>query len=147
MARTIGAVILGYVVIVLFVMITFSVAYLLLGTEGAFQPGSYAVSGAWIAVSIVLSILGAVLGGYVCAVVAKGGAAVKWLAALVLVLGLALAIPTLGGGPEAELARTGGVGNFEAMQSAVQPTWITLLNPFIGAIGVLLGGRWRRSPA
>jgi hypothetical protein len=29
----------------------------------------------------------------------------------------------------------------EAMQEAIQPVWMALLNPVIGAVGVLLGGR------
>ena len=37
--------------------------------------------------------------------------------------------------------RTGEVGNIEAMQSARTPLVVLLLNPLIGAVGVLVGGR------
>jgi hypothetical protein len=34
---------------------------------------------------------------------------------------------------------------FEAMQQAQTPVWVMLLNPVIGAIGVLVGGGAARS--
>ena len=62
MWRAILSVIAGYLAMFLFVFVSFSAAYLTMGTEGAFQPGSYEVSGLWLAVSFVLS-LGAAVGG------------------------------------------------------------------------------------
>ncbi len=62
MARTIGSVILGYLVMVIVVFATFSLAYQAMGVDRAYQPGTYDVSGLWIAVSIVLGILAAILG-------------------------------------------------------------------------------------
>lgn len=36
------------------------------------------------------------------------------------------------------------VGNTEAMMKAQQPVAVTILNPVIGAIGVMIGARLRR---
>ncbi|MDQ3667052.1 MAG: hypothetical protein M3410_10870 [Acidobacteriota bacterium] len=41
MLRAVLAVIVGYVVMVLLVFATFSLAYLLMGADGAFRPGTY----------------------------------------------------------------------------------------------------------
>jgi uncharacterized membrane protein YeaQ/YmgE (transglycosylase-associated protein family) len=121
----------------------FTIAYLLMGTEGAFQPDSYDVSGLWLATSIVLGLIAAVAGGFVCAAVAKSATPPNVLALVVVLLGLAMAVPALTKSA-APQARTGDVGNTEAMQNAKQPAWIVLLNPLLGAVGVLVGARLKR---
>jgi hypothetical protein len=68
------------------------------------------------------------------------------LAGLVLVLGIIFAIPVLTApADEAPQARTGDVGNTEAMQNARQPDWLVILNPLLGATGVLIGARFNRN--
>jgi hypothetical protein len=32
---------------------------------------------------------------------------------------------------------------FDAMSNAIQPVWVALLNPLLGAVGVLIGARMR----
>jgi len=59
---------------------------------------------------------------------------------VVIVLGLALAIPTVTQ-REGLAPRPATVGNMEAMQQARTPPWVAFLNPLVGALGVLLGGR------
>lgn len=146
MVRAILGVILGYVVMFTGVFTTFSAAYLAMGADGAFQPGSYDVTVSWIVVSVVLGLAAAVAGGWVCAVVSRGGRAPQALVALVVVLGLAMALPVItGSAPEGPKVRSSGVGNMEAMQHANQPKWITVVNPLIGAAGVMLGARLRRA--
>jgi magnesium-transporting ATPase (P-type) len=146
MLRTISGVILGYIVMALLVFVLFSIAYVAMGPEGAFKPGFYDVTMLWLVVSIVLSIIAALAGGFACAAIAKHAKAPLVLAVLVLVLGLALAIPALKPAEDAPpLTRSGDVGNMQAMQNAEQPTWLSLVNPFIGALGVILGSRLRRT--
>ncbi len=94
-------------------------------------------------ISIILSIIAAVLGGYVCVIIAKNHKAGMILGIVVLVLGLAMAIPVLMA-PDGEMERTAEVSSMEAMSLAKQPTWISLLNPLIGAIGVFYGSRLRK---
>lgn len=143
MLRSIGAVIGGYVVMFVLVFVTFSGLYLAIGADGAFEPGTYDVSMMWIVTSIVLSILAALAGGYVCESISRGGKAAVGLAILVAVLGLVAAIPPLTAPPSNE-ARTADVPNMEAMMKAKAPAWAALLNPFIGAAGALAGAKLRR---
>lgn len=145
MGRNIAGVVIGYIVMFVVVMATFSVAYLALGAERAFKPGTYDVTGMWIVVSTLLSIAAAILGGVVAAKVGKGRRAASLLAVAVVILGVILAIPTLDAPPTDE-PRTGEVGNADAMMKAQQPPAISFLNPVLGALGVMVGGRLRKSP-
>ena len=148
MGRAIGGVILGYLAMAVFVMLTFTGAFIMMGVDGAFKPGSYDVSAKWMVVSFGLGLVAALLGGWVCSVIAPASKAPLFLAGLVLVLGLIFAIPVLrSSGNDAPKTRSGDVNAFEAMQEAKQPPAIALLNPIVGAIGVVLGGRLRRRPS
>ena len=146
MARSILAVIVGYVVFALFIFVAFTALYLLLGADASFKPGSYHPSNLWLALSTLLGFAGTVVGGYVCAALARGGRAPLALAILVLVVGLFFAFFAPKRSENSEV-RAGNVPNLEAMQKAIQPRWIALLNPFLGVAGVLVGGRLRRNPA
>ena len=145
MYRSIAAVVVGYLVMFLLVFTLFTAAYLAMGTEAAFTPGTYEVSTLWVVISFVLGLVAALVGGYVCAAIARRGKAPLALAALVLGLGLLFAIPMLTA-PKASAPRAGGVPNLEAMRNARTPGWVALLNPFVGAVGVLLGARLKRGP-
>lgn len=144
MLRTVAAVIAGYVVMAAFVFLTFSGLYLAIGADRAFEPGSYQVSLLWIGASVVLGLVAAWLGGRISAAIGKGPRAPRVLAGIVLVLGLALAVPILIGSAPAKGPRTEEVSNLEAMAQAETPAWVALLNPLVGAAGVLLGARGRR---
>ena len=135
-----GSVILGYLVMFAIVFATFSGAFFLLGVERTFQPGSYDVTMTWNVVSVVLSLAAAMIGGVVCVTIAKSPTGPRMLAALVLLLGLVMAVPALTAAP-APPTRGPDVSNTEAMMNARQPVWAALANPFIGAFGVLLGAR------
>ena len=144
MVRKIAGVVGGYLVMVVFVFATFLIAYVAMGTGGAFQPGSYEVTGLWVAISVGLGLIAAIIGGHICSKIAPRSRAPLALALLVLILGLALAVPALRAPDEGPAIRTGEVGNLEAMQHARQPDWMLIANPIIGFIGVLIGARWRR---
>ena len=90
--------------------------------------------------AFLLLFMGAMLGGVVCALVARQAKGPKILAVAVLILGLAFAIPILtqSGATPAE-PRPNALSMSEAMSNAQQPVWAALLNPLLGAIGVLIG--------
>ena len=69
MLRAAGAVILGYVVMVVIVFATLTGSYLAMGSEKVFQPGTYEVTSTWLVVMIVFSLVAAIAGGWVCAAV------------------------------------------------------------------------------
>lgn len=143
MIRVIAGALLGYVVLALLLFAVFNGAYLIMGAERAFRPGSYQVSGLWIGLGALFTFAASLVGGYVAAAVSRGTVAPLVLACAILVLGVIFAIPALGQpdpGP-----RTGDVGNFAAMQYARQPAWTLFFNPVIAAIGVLVGSRLRRT--
>ena len=87
-----------------------------------------------------------IVGGLICAAIAKGGKAPTVLAIVVFVLGLLLAIPSVMAHKQnAGLVRYGNVSQMEAMQKANEPIWVPFRFPIIGAAGVLLGGKIRRA--
>ena len=139
MIRKVLGVIVGYVAMAAFLFAMFSIAYIILGTEGSFKPGSFDVSGIWIVISIVLGLVGAILGGWVCVTISRDKKAAMVLAGFVLVLGIAMAVATLSDSETRTMVRTGEVAMMDAMQSAHQPSWLAFLNPLLGAVGVMFG--------
>lgn len=147
MVRKIVGVIVGYIVMALVVFLTFSAAYLIMGANHAFKPGTYDVSLRWAALSFVLSLIAAIVGGYVCALIAKSTRAAQVLAGIVIVLGILVAIPVLTSTDTRPNRRPDTVPNMQAMQSARTPKWVAILNPIVGAVGVLVGAGIRQKTA
>lgn len=114
-----------------------------MGQDNAYQPNSYDVSTLWLIVSFILGLIGAIVGGFVSTLIGKDTSTPKILAGVVLVLGLMLAV-SVAMSEKSNEARSGEVSNMEAMQKAQQPVWVAFLNPFVGAIGVLVGGNLRK---
>lgn len=144
MLKSVGGVIVGYIVMFILVFVLFSLAYLTLGANGAFKPGTYDVSTLWLAISVIVGLVASIVGGFICSLIAPNSKAPLALVALVLVLGLLTAIPVLMGNDPRPNIRDASVGNMEAMMNARQPAWIALLNPLIGAVGVMLGSRMKK---
>lgn len=142
MGRNILAVIVGYIAMVLVVMVFLTGAYLALGADRAFQVGSYEVTPLWIAIWAPVSFGAALLGGVVCAKVSKHSkGAVLSLVILIGVLGAGNAIYRMtSDAPSPEMqVRSGDVSNVDAMQSAQAPAWMSISEPIMGIIGVMLG--------
>lgn len=140
MGRLIASVLLGYVIMALTVFAGLSLAYVAVGADGAFRPGLYDVSTLWVVVSFVVGFGAALAGGWVARRIARSASGPLVLAVVVAALGVAMAVLTLFGEAADPGVRTGAVGTFEAMSYAQTPFWIMLVNPFVGAVGVLLGG-------
>ena len=145
MLKSILGVIVGYIVMAILSFAIYTCAYLGLGVERVFEAGSYDVSTIWMVIMIVLSLIGGILGGLVCAAISKSKGACKAFAGIVLALGLIISIMTAMK-EHPDTARSGDVPNFEAMQKAQTPTWLCLLTPVLGAGGVLFGAK-RKLPA
>lgn len=145
MVRNILGVVLGYVAMFVFIFTTFTLLYFILGAEGSFESGTYKVSTIWIVVSFILGLAAAMLGGFLCVLISKNQKAALVLAGLVLILGIAMALPVLvDSADEVHEMRNNDVTNFEAMQKAKQPVLALLLNPIIGALGVFAGSKLRK---
>ncbi len=73
-----------------------------------------------------------------------GGKAPLVLAVVVLLIGLALAAAHTATQPaETNETRGASTPNMEAMVKARHPVWVVFLGPFIGAVGVVIGGKLR----
>ena|SRR5436190_9639858 len=146
MARTIIGVIVGYVLMFILNICGFVTLYAVLGPEQSFEPGVYLASTKWIAISFVIFLITGAIAGLVCAVIARGGRASLVLAIAVVVLGLLLAIPGIMKAQiNSKLVRTGDVPSMQAAQLAYMPFWCPFVFPFVSAIGVLVGGKLKRS--
>lgn len=143
MVRKILGVVGGYVFIFAFVVGTFSALYAVLGAEGAHKPGTFEVTMTWIVPTFVLSFIAALGGGFLCYLISRSRGAVTVFAAIVLALGLILAIIQASTDSIIE-PREGPVSNAEAMQKSIQPIWVAIVNPVIGAMGILIGGRLKK---
>lgn len=141
MLRAIGGVVVGYIAMFAVVFCVLTGAYLAMGADGAFKSGTYDVSPAWIAIWAVTTLVAAVVGGLVCVLIARSDKPAMVLAAIVLVLGLAMAGLSLSGNKPDPGPRTADVKNLEAMTKAKEPSWMAIANPIIGAAGVMIGAR------
>ena len=143
MLRKILAILVGYLAMALFIAVTFGVTFAVLGADGVFEPGTFDPSTTWLILSFLLGVAGAMLAGLICKFVARDRKTVFVFAGIVFVLGLALAVPqALSDAPDVE--RLADVSGEDAALYAKQPVWVALLNPFVGAIGILVGARLRR---
>lgn len=145
MARSIIGVIVAYIAMFVLTFIAFVCAYLIVGAETAFKPGLYEASTTWIGIAFLINFVVAIIGGLVCALIAKGGKAPLALAIVVFALGIILAIPAMmKGKANANMVRTGETPQMEAVQKAYWPVWVPFTFPLTGAIGVLIGGKLKR---
>lgn len=144
MVRKIAGVIVGYLALVILVFAMLSIVYLAMGPDVAFRPSTYEASMTWIITSFILSFLAAGIAGYICAIIARDKRAWIALACLVVILGVLTAISVLISSNQVPETRTANVSNIEAMQKARQPAWVALMNPIVGAGGILLGARLNR---
>lgn len=160
MWKAILAVILGYVTMFVWVVVTLlaTMAIDRFVIDGSFvvKEGTSDVTIVYLAINLGLGFIGAILGGVVAAAIAASptNRPVHVLAGLCLVFGLASAVwPLVAGEPaegqpvaETTAANEGAesddmMAGMKAMQGSTAPTWYNFTLPFIGGFGVLLGGR------
>jgi hypothetical protein len=148
MVRTAVAIVAGYAAIALFIMLAFTLLWLGIGQDRAFHPGTTSVTGLWLAGSMPLNLVAAMLGGWVAARIAvdRPQVAVTGLVVVLLLLGFGAAVATgvsVQGDVGPVAPHPPGMGPFEAASAAVQPLWVAWTLPLLGAVGVWLGGSIR----
>jgi hypothetical protein len=146
MLRSIVGVIVGYLVMAVVAFTVYTAAYLGLGTDRVFEADTYALSGIWIGLTIVVTFIAGLIGGLTCAAISKSRTTGLVFALIVFVLSLVFAVPHIMK-DHTPVARTGDVSNLEAMQKAQPPAWLCLLNPFLAGAAVLMGTRMKNTPA
>jgi len=145
MGRSIIAVVASYVAMFILAFIGFTCAYLIIGSGVAFKPAIYEASTTWIGIAFVINIVVAIIGGFICALIAKGGKAPLALAILAIVLGLLVAFADMNKGKKnAGMVRAADTPSMEAVQKAYWPIWVPFTFPLTSAIGILIGGKLKR---
>jgi hypothetical protein len=141
MGKTIGSVILGYLVTVVVFFATFLIASLLMGADRSFHTGSYEISTLSSVLQLGFAFFAGTVGGRMCLAVAREKKAAWILAAAVIVIQLVMDIPTLTGSAEDPGPRTEEVSVLEALRKPQWPVWFALTSPLIIAAGVLTATR------
>src|SRR5262249_48594153 len=119
MFRFIIAVVVGYLVMVVLVVATSSVAFVV--PDVAFQKDSFDVTHGWLAYALAVGRVAAVAGGFVAARIARRRRAAAILAALALIIGLLSAVGNLR--RERPTGSPAGLTTTERASRMVQPTW------------------------
>jgi len=145
MVRSVLAVIVGYILMFILQVAAFMTIYTIVGANWSFRTGTYDASNRWTLMQFAVVLITAAIAGFVCAMISKGGKAPLALAGLVLLLGLVMAtLKVATQAPDTHDVRPAVVSNMEAMQKARHPAWVIFLGPFIGAAGVVIGGKLKR---
>ena len=145
MARSIIGVIVGYVTMFILNFCIFVGVYQVIGPDNAFKPHRFLASNRWILMTVVATFITAIIAGFICAAIAKGGKAPLALAILIIVFGLLLAIPAvMKGKANADMIRMGNVPSMDAAQKAYWPVWTPFALPIIQGIGAVIGGKLKR---
>jgi hypothetical protein len=140
--RAIVAVIVGYVALVCAVFALLTASWMILGADGAFEPGTYQQSPTWLVVASVAGLIAAIIGGLVCALIAvKKSKAPTVLLCIVLILGILELVVNLTSDRGEPLPRTGSVTMTQAIEQAQPPIVFLIIMPIVGAIGVGIGAR------
>ncbi len=142
MLRPVLGVIVSYAALFFLWSALFFGAYALLGPERVFQPDSYEVSTVWLGLTGIITFFGAMAGGYLCACISRSNRACQVLAFVVFLIAIFLCIKAMRRDVGGLHIRAGEVTKWEAVDLAVVPTWMHVLNPVIGAAGILLGARF-----
>ncbi len=142
MLRSILGVVAGFIVMSVLVMVLFLALAFSLGADGVFQPGSFKATAMVDFASLGISLIAALIGGWLCSLIARKRTPVLVLAGAVLVFGLISAVMNVSK-PEPGL-RDPTLKPFEVMEQAraksKDTNWVGFCFPLIGAAGIMLGG-------
>jgi len=141
MIRMILGVIVGYFIMALLIFTGLPAAYLSLGTDRVFAPGTYQVSALWLVTNITISTIAAFIGCFAAGLIAKRSKAALILCGVMLVLGLTMAVGQVVSPKPDPGPRDGAVANLDAMMKARQPDWYMFTIPVIGGIAAVAAER------
>ena len=116
----------------------------ILGVDTVLEPGRFETVAAYDVYAVVIGIVGAVLGGWLCMRIGRSRPAVIVFAGLAFAGGMTNAYAQHA--KPAPGPRAPGVSVMEAVNARQEPAWFTLLMPCLGVVGVLIGGRGDSRP-
>lgn len=144
MLKSIVAIIVSYLVVVLLFSAVFLGLYFALGVERVFQPDSYEVSTLWLVLTMAGSFFGWMFGGWLCIAISKSLRVGRVFALIVFVLTAITCLSQLNRENEGPHVRAGEVTFFETFGREVTPRWFHFVNPLLSLAGVLAGARVKR---
>ncbi|MDH3492271.1 MAG: hypothetical protein OEM82_01885 [Acidobacteriota bacterium] len=139
MLKNVLGVIVAYIFVAVFTIICLFGVYGVMGTDWAFKPESFEASTGWSIASIIFGFIGALISGRICLAISKSKGAVKFLAAVFIVLGMSLAVYTMMQ-PKPTEKRPAEMTFMAAGEQAYSPDWYNFAIPLVGAAGALIGG-------
>ena len=143
MGKSIIAVVISYIAMMVAFFAVFTALYLALGAERVFEPGTFKVTPLWIALALAAAVSAGVLGGYLCFAISGSLRACQVMAVIVFVLALVMCIPSMTA-DQTPRPRSGDLPTMEAMQQGQAPIWMHLLSAAFFGGGVVLGARMKR---
>ena len=147
--KSVVSILFGYLIMTAWVVGTLTLGWSTLGQSVLFKEGSYQVTNIWLILSIGLSLVGAVFGGYACTMLAQERQPVRVLALVVLGVGLLFAVIEARSHRSDEVVPTSHqaaveiLSFYEARSVAIEPYWYNFLMAPVGAVGVYIGGMLR----
>ncbi len=145
MLRSIVAVVVTYIVMVILIMGAFTGMWFGLGPDRLLQPGSYQGNMLITIAAPAITLICGLFGGWMCAKIGRSGKPVIVLAGVVLVLDMLTAYFTLQK-PEPTGPREPGLTAAQIMEKGREPAWLAIFNPIAGAATVLIGGLLMAAP-
>ena len=133
-------VVASYIVMMILVTGLWLLGFLALGLDRIFQADTYEVTGLCVGMSLLISIISSIVGGYLCAVISGSLGACKALAVIVFTIGYLMCFPKM---REDAHVRAGEVPLSEVMNLAQMPVWMYAVTPALGAIFILVGARMK----
>lgn len=140
MGRGSLAVLAGFLAMSGAAFISFTVAFFLMSDR--VRPPPLEPSQSWAAVSALLGLLAALIGGVVCGGLSSGWVPSWVLAGLAVVIGFVYASACLAWGEPGPRALD--QGTLESQLGLRSPTWLLCANPILDVVGIILGARWMR---
>jgi hypothetical protein len=137
MFRIIAGIVVGWIVMGMLVMATFGITMLALGWEGTLQPDSYWTTDTFNIIVLIGGLLAAIVGGAMCALIAKSTKAVVALVAIMLVIGIGSAVMNMNK-PDPP-ARTGEPTFEDIATHGKEPTWFAFGKVGTAVVGLLIG--------
>lgn len=145
MVRTIAAIVVGYIVIVLLVLGLGVAAYAGIGIENAYQDKSWHATPIIGVLTLISGVFAAVVGGWVAGKIDAKPRGSRGLAGVLLVLGLGMAaLQTTWPAPPPRTEPATMKLAMEHSSDHRDPAWVTWLLPLIGSVGVIVGGAGTR---
>jgi len=143
MVRYALAIVGGYAVLAAIVLAGFSVAFF--APHLAFQSDSLDVTNNWIIYTLILSLIAALAGGYVCKLIGKCNKIVMLLAIIAMAVGIGGAVANHSRpAPDFSREKLAAMTMMEKGEHARQPDWYAWTLPFVALVGIVAGGLLRK---